>query len=64
MKQPKNTEASGVTGSRRPPDYVIVVAVSPWAREHFPDGPRSIDEVSRASSQQPHEPEADLEAEP
>ena len=50
---------------RRPPDYVIVVAASQWAKDHFPAAATAnLDDALRTGHDRPHDPEPDLEAEP
>ena len=50
--------------SRRPPDYVIVVAASDWLKERFPAAADSLDDALQAGQDLRREPEPDLEAEP
>jgi hypothetical protein len=50
--------------SRRPPDYVIVVAVSDWITDHYPAAAASLDHVLQTSHDRHHDPEPDMEAEP
>ena len=52
--------------SRRPPDYVIVVAASDWLDDRYPAAAASLSQALHAD-QNCHrelEPEPDLEAEP
>jgi hypothetical protein len=49
---------------RRPPDYVIVVAASPWLKERFPTAAACLDDALQAGHERHREPEPDLEAEP
>ena len=58
-RQPDNTEPS-----RRPPDYVIVVAASDWLKDRFPAAAASLTDALKAGQDRRHEPEPDLEAEP
>jgi len=50
--------------SRRPPDYVIVVAASDWLQERYPDAAASLTQAPHAGQDRHRGPEADLEAEP
>ena len=54
--------------SRRPPDYVIVVAASDWLKERFPAAAESLTDALQAGQDRHREPEPepepDLEAEP
>ena len=64
MKQPDDAAGSRRShGSRRPPDYVIVVAASDWAKEHFPAGSANLWDALHAGEDR-QDPEPDLEAEP
>ncbi len=49
---------------RRPPDYVIVVAASPWFTERHPAGAASLSQALHPAHDRPRAPEPDLEAEP
>jgi hypothetical protein len=51
-------------GSRRPPDYVIVVAASPWVKERFPAARANLWDALQAGNDHQHDPEPDPEAEP
>jgi hypothetical protein len=50
--------------SRRPPDYVIVVAVGDWLKERYPDAAASLPQALQAGQDRHRDPESDLEAEP
>ena len=50
--------------SRRPPDYVIVVAASDWLKERYPDAAASLTQALQAGQDRHRDPEPDLEAEP
>jgi len=50
--------------SRRPPDYVIVVAASDWITDRFPSAEASPTHALHAGQDCHREPEPDLEAEP
>ena len=50
--------------SRRPPDYVIVVAASDWLKERYPDAAASLSDALQEGTDRHREPEPDLEAEP
>ena len=49
--------------SRRPPDYVIVVAASDWIKDRYPAA-ASLADALQAGKDHHREPEPDLEAEP
>jgi hypothetical protein len=50
--------------SRRPPDYVIVVAASDWLNERYPAAAASLTQALKAGQDRHPDPEPDLEAEP
>ena len=50
--------------SRRPPDYVIVVAASDWLNDRYPDAAASLTDALHADQNHHRAPEPDLEAEP
>ena len=50
--------------SRRPPDYVIIVAASDWLKDRYPDAAASLTQALQAGQDHHREPEPDLEAEP
>jgi len=56
-RQPDDSEPS-----RRPPDYVIVVATSDWLKDRFPAAAASLTDALQADQNRNREP--DLEAEP
>ncbi len=49
---------------RRPPDYVIVVAASPWLTERHPATAASLTQALHPTHDRSRDPEPDLEAEP
>ncbi len=49
---------------RRSPDYVIVVAASPWLAECHPAAVASLSQALQPGHDRPRDPEPDLEAEP
>ena len=49
--------------SRRPPDYVIVVAASDWLKDRYPAA-ASLTDALQAGEERHRDPEPDLEAEP
>jgi hypothetical protein len=61
MKKQKDNEPNGPPG-RRPPDYVIVVAASPWVKERYPAARDNLWDALQTGKDR--EPEPDLEAEP
>jgi hypothetical protein len=50
--------------SRRPPDYVIVVAASGWLKDRYPAAGACLTDALHAGQDRHHDPEPDLEAEP
>ena len=60
-RQPDDSEPS-----RRPPDYVIVVAASDWLKDRYPAAAASLADALHAGQNRNREPEPepDLEAEP
>ena len=62
--QQKDGEPGQYPGSRRPPDYVIVVAASPWVKERYPAARANLWDALQVGKDRNHEPETDLEAEP
>ena len=63
MKQPEDSEPTRPPG-RRPPDYVIVVAASPWVKERSPAARANLWDALQAGKDRNRDPEPDLEAEP
>jgi hypothetical protein len=63
MKKQKDSEPNGPPG-RRPPDYVIVVAASPWVKERDPAARANLWDALQTGKDQHRDPEPDLEAEP
>jgi hypothetical protein len=63
MKQQEDSEPNPASG-RRPPDYVIVVAASPWVKERFPAARANLWDALQAGKDRHRDPELDLEAEP
>jgi hypothetical protein len=49
--------------SRRPPDYVIVVAASDWLNDRFPAAAASLTDALQTDQHRHREPEPELEAE-
>ncbi len=49
---------------RRLPDYVIVVAASPWLADRHPAAAISLSQALQPGHHRPRDPEPDLEAEP
>jgi hypothetical protein len=64
MKQPEDGDSRRVSGSTRAPDYVIVVAVSDWVKEHFPAARDNLWDALHTGKDRHRDPEHDLEAEP
>jgi hypothetical protein len=64
MKPPDESEPAARPGSRRPPEYVVVVYASDWVKEHFPAAGASLWDALHAGQDRQRDPEPDLEAEP
>ena len=65
MKQPEDSDSRRVPGSRRLPDYAVVVSASNWVKEHFPAAGANLWDALRTGKDRHREPEPepDLEAE-
>jgi hypothetical protein len=63
MKKQKDSEPNAATG-RRPPDYVILVAASPWVKERYPAARANLWDALQTGKDQHRDAEPDLEAEP
>ena len=64
MKQPEDSDSRRSSGSRRPPDYAVVISASDWVKEHFPGAGASLWDALRTGHDRHRDPEPDLEAEP
>jgi hypothetical protein len=64
MKQPEDSDSRRMSGSRRPPEYVVVLAASDWVKEHFPAAGANLWDALDTNRDRYRDPEADLEAEP
>ena len=64
MKQPEDNDPRPASGSRRPPEYAVVLAASDWVKEHFPAAAANLSDALRAGHDRRPDPEPDLEAEP
>ena len=64
MKQPEDSDSRRTPGSRRPPEYWVVLAASDWVKEHFPAAAANLSDALRAGHDRHPDPEPDLEAEP
>jgi len=64
MKQPEEADSRHSPGSRRPPDYTVVITASDWVQEHFPAAGANLQDALSAGHDHHHDPEPDLEAEP
>jgi hypothetical protein len=62
MKQPEEAGSRRAPGSRRPPEYAVVICASDWVKEHFPAAGVNLLDALRAGKDR--DPEPDLEAEP
>ena len=60
--QQKDGEPGQYLGSRRPPDYVIVVAANPWVKQRYPATRANFWDALQTGKDA--DPEPDLEAEP
>jgi hypothetical protein len=65
MKRHKDSQPSLAPGTR-PPEYVVVVAASDWAKEHYPANWANLWDALHAGKDRDADadPEPDLEAEP
>ncbi len=64
MKQPEEADSRRSPGSRRPPDYAVVISASDWGKEHFPAAGANLSDALRTGHDRHRDPEPDLEAEP
>jgi hypothetical protein len=64
MKQPEDSDSRGAPGSRRAPEYVVVVSASDWVKEHFPAAGANLWDALHTGNDRHRDPEPDLEAEP
>ena len=66
MKPPEDSDSRRMSGSRRPPEYAVVLAASDWVKEHFPAAAANLSDALRAGHDRHPDPdiEPDLEAEP
>jgi hypothetical protein len=64
MKPPEDSDSRRTPGSRRPPEYWVVLAASDWVKEHFPAAGINLSDALRAGHDRHPDPEPDLEAEP
>jgi hypothetical protein len=64
MKEPEDSDSRRTPGSRRPPEYVVVLAASDWVKEHFPAAAANLSDALRTGHDRHPDPEPDLEAEP
>ncbi len=64
--QQKDREPGQYPGSRRPPEYVIVVAASPWVKERYPAARANLWDALQVGKDRDRDPDPDpdLEAEP
>ena len=61
-RRPVTRQPDDSDPSRRPPDYVIVVAAGDWLKRRFPAAAASLTDALHAGQNRHREP--DLEAEP
>jgi hypothetical protein len=64
MKEPEDSDSRRMSGSRRPPEYWVVLAASDWVKEHFPAAAANLSDALRVGHDRHPDPEPDLEAEP
>jgi len=63
-EQQEDSAPGQYPGSRRPPDYVIVVAASPWVKERYPAARANLWDALQVGKDADRDLEPDLEAEP
>jgi hypothetical protein len=59
---PNDSQPAQQPRSRRPPDYLVVIAASDWVKEHYPAAGANLLDALRTGHDR--DPEPDLEAEP
>ena len=64
MKEPEDGDSRRMSGSRRPPEYWVVLAASDWVKEHFPAAGANLWDALHTGQDRHRDPEPDLEAEP
>ena len=64
MKQPEDSDSRRTSGSRRPPEYAVVLAASDWVKEDFPAAGTNLWDALHTGRDRHRDPEPDLEAEP
>ena len=64
MKEPEDGDSRRMSGSRRPPEYWVVLAASDWVKEHFPAAGTNLWDALHTDRDRHRDPEPDLEAEP
>jgi hypothetical protein len=64
MNKQQDNEPGRALGSRRPPDYVIVVAASDWVKDRSPSAGTNLWDALQTGKDRRRDPEPDLEAEP
>ena len=64
MKKPEDGDSRRTPGSRRPPEYWVVLAASDWVKEHFPAAGANLWDALHTGQDRHRDPEPDLEAEP
>jgi hypothetical protein len=64
IKQHQDGEPGPRPASRRPPEYVVVIAASDWVKEHFPAAGANLQDALHTSQERHQGPEPDMEAEP
>jgi hypothetical protein len=63
IKQHQDSQPGHRSGSRRPPEYVVVISASDWVKEHFPAAGANLWDALHTGHDH-RDPEPDLEAEP
>jgi hypothetical protein len=61
MKQPEDSDPRRTPGSRRPPEYAVVLAASDWVKEHFPAAGANLSDALRVGRDRHPDPDPDLD---
>ena len=64
MTQPDDSDSRRSPGTRRPPDYAVVISASDRVKEPCPGAGANLWDAMRTGHDRHRDPEPDLEAEP